>query len=78
MSLADRLANPRVRGKDRCVVESILDDLADADAAAVRAALADRSYTAGFIAESLTSEGYKISDTAIIRHRTSRCCCVSR
>lgn len=74
MSLADRFATyekPAPGG--RCVTCNLEQSLPEVEASALKAALADSSISNAAISEILKSEGHKIGETSVRRHRKGIC-----
>ena len=71
MSLAASLEAEKVAGKPGpiCQVCRLLDKLDDADAAALRTALADAAFNHEAISRALTAEGHDIQGQTVARHR---------
>ena len=76
MSLADRLAEPpEVHKGPLCSVRSAIAACSGEDAAALEVALGDSRWTHISIARALHAEGFRVSSSAISRHRKGECAC---
>ena len=75
MTLADELAAITASPSRRCGLSAWLETLTDAEAAAVRAAIADDSgkKPQRKVAEAITKHGYPISAGTISSHRRNEC-----
>lgn len=74
MSLADRFATyEKPAPGAKCVTCNLEQSLPETDAAALRAALADQSISNAAISQILKSEGHKIGETSVRRHRRGIC-----
>lgn len=74
MSLSQRIADykpARVGGS--CRTCELLRSLPDADADALRDALADPKFSNAGLAKILRGEGYSVADTTVGRHRRGEC-----
>ena len=70
MSLADRFANyKRPSPGVGCATCKFLTALPESDAKALRGALEDKTVSALGISQIMKSEGYKIGETSVRRHR---------
>lgn len=70
MSLADRFANyKRPSPGVGCATCKFLTTLPESDAKALRGALEDKTVSALGISQIMKSEGYKIGETSVRRHR---------
>ncbi len=79
MSLVDLLAEPPDRKRaDACRIQQILENLEEADREALRVALDDSRYIAGFIRAQLCEVGIFVADSTIRRHRRGECACGPR
>jgi len=70
MSLADRFANyKRPSPGVGCVTCKYLSTLPESESTAFRNALEDKTVSALGISQIMTSEGYKVGETSVRRHR---------
>jgi hypothetical protein len=77
MSLRDALTQAHITAKKGppCSVGVIIEQLSPDDVAALNAALSDHAITGRAITAALTSEGHKVRDHAVNRHRRGLCMC---
>ncbi len=70
MSLADRFANyERPSPGVKCVSCNLLNTLPESEAKAFDAALGDKTVSSLGISQIMKSEGYKVGETSVRRHR---------
>lgn len=62
----------------RCTVADLLDEMPEADAADLRAALANTAYAHTVITRVLIARGYDMHDKRIAAHRKGQCACARR
>lgn len=74
MSLAAALAANKTSLKGpRCTVCTIIDTLTKDDAAALKQAMTDATFTGAGISRALKAEGHAVSGAAVMRHRKGEC-----
>ncbi|CAB5216972.1 hypothetical protein UFOVP199_21 [uncultured Caudovirales phage] len=74
MSLAAALAANKSSLKGpRCTICTLMDTLTKDDAAALRTAMADVTFTGAGISRALKAEGHTISGASVMRHRKGEC-----
>ena len=78
MALADALAQASSRSHMKCAVGTVAAQLDPKDRAAFDAALARKSKTSRDIVADMTSHGYPLTLSPVMRHRRGDCTCGTR
>ena len=79
MSLAKALSTPPpvVAKGPTCGIGRLLISLPDADAEALRKALADPAWRTRSLHDTLKAEGFAVAYTSVVRHRKGQCQCAA-